>query len=436
MKRFIIPLIILLIGIDITAQYKIELEIKGAANMNAQLAFYQSDRQLVVQNGKFDQKARLTFKGDKNLQHGIYFVVVGKDFCDILIRNEQHFKLKGDTSNLALSMKVTGSKENKIFFEYQREVFKLKMKIKELEEKIANAKNDSIKIAEYNSDIEKVTSKIQQVPDKFEKQYPKSYIVKILNAMSANLDEFDFADPELLLTPFYYNKVRLFIKKSIDKNYRYINFEIQKLLNSIKHQKYNYNYVATYLLNFYNTFYKVGINRVFVFIADNYFLPDKAYWFNAEQLKQIKERRDFLSQAVPDKTAPDLTLESIGGEYFSLSQTGAIQTLLYFWSANCGHCTKTTKILKDNYDYFKSKGIEVFAVNIDDTKQKAVDKINELQTNWINCFDPMGESNYRDKYYVYGSPLIYVINQKNKITDMANGEIEIEDLVKKLLKNK
>ncbi len=264
MKKLIIQIIILCIGINITAQYNIELEVKGAENMNTQLAYYQGDKQFIVQDGKFNDKAKINFKGDKNLPYGIYFIIVGKDFCDILIRDEQNFKLISDTSDLVFSMKVKGSEENKIFFDYQKEVFKLKIQIDKLEKLFKKEDNDSATAAGYSSDLEKLTTELENVSQRLKKQHGKSYTAKILTAIDANVDEFDFADSELLLTPFYHNKIRMFIKRSIDKNYMYINQEIQKLLNSIRHEKYNYQYTATYLLNFYSTFYKIGINRVFL----------------------------------------------------------------------------------------------------------------------------------------------------------------------------
>ncbi len=434
MRNIVILLLLILISANLSAQnYNIELSIKGAKNMNAQLAYYKSENRFVVQNGKFDNKGRLVFRGNKSLPHGLYFIVVGKDFFDILIRNNQNFKLKTDTSNLILSMKVSGSEENKIFFDYQKDVFKVKTKIDDIEQKLKLETNDSVTIAKYNADIELLTEELQKLPDELEQKHPDCYIVKIMNAMSADADNFDFADKELLLTPFYYNKVRLFIKKSIESNFRYINFEIKKLLNSIRHSPDNYQFVATYLLNFYNTFYKFGMNRVFIFIADNYFLPDKANWFTKEQLKQIQKRRDFLAQATPGKLAQDLTLESTSGEYFSLLQVEAKMTFLYFWSADCGHCTKTSKLLKENYAKLKEKGVEIFAVNIDQDKRKWLKKVEELQIEWINCYDPNEESEFRAKYYVFGSPLLYLINSDKHIVHIANGEIEIEQVIEKTL---
>ncbi len=56
-----------------------------------------------------------------------------------------------------------------------------------------------------------------------------------------------------------------------------------------------------------------------------------------------------------------------------------------------------------------------------------------MELQWINCQDINEVSNYREKYYVYGTPLVYLINSKHEILSIQNGEIEIERLVKKLV---
>ncbi len=432
MKNTIILTFTIFISINSLSQYNIELKIKGAENMKAQFAYYQSDNQFVVQSGKFDDKGKLTFKGDKTLQHGVYFMVVGQDFFDVLIRDNQNFKLRGDTSDLVFSMKVVDSEENRIFFNYQRDVLTIKGKIESLEKKLQENEEDSALSAKYGAEIQEQRLQLDKVGEKIKKDYPHSYIVKIINAIDSNLDDFDFADKELLLTPFYYNKIRLFIKKNVEQKHTYINSEIRKLLESVRHEQNNYRYVLTYLLNFYSSFYKTGMNKVFVFIADNYFLPDKAEWLTKEQLQGVKDRRDFLAQSMPGQSAQDLVMESITGEYFSLLQVKAKYTFLYFWSADCGHCTKTTQLLKDNYEKLQKNGIEVFAVNIDKDKDKWIRKVNDLQTNWINCCDVNEDTEYRDKYYVFSSPLLYLINSEKKIEEEADGETEITNLVKKM----
>ena len=438
-KKIVITAILVFLAINLQAQskgYNVNIKIKGAENLNTQFAYYQGDKQFVVQNAKFDKTGFVSLQGNEKLHPGIYFVVVGTiGYFDLLIKDEQEFSLKGDTSNLVGKMKVRGSADNQIFFDYQKKVLAKKKIITQHEARIKTLgkEKDSIKV--YQNLVEQIRKELEQLVDETQKQHPGSYMAKLLNAMSEqNVSSFKFDDKDLLRTPFFHNMVRLFIKKNIDKKADYITFQTRKLLSSVRHQKSNYQYIASYLLNFYNSFYKTGINEVFVFIADNYFLPDKADWFNQKQLEEIKKRRDFLAQSLPGSPAQDLTVESTTGEFYSLHQMESEITLLYFWSADCGHCTTTTGILKKYYQSLLKNKVNVFAVNIDKDKKKWLKKVEETETEWINCYDPDETSEFRDKYYVYGSPLLYVINSDKKIESRKNGEDEIEALCKSLIK--
>lgn len=418
----------------VAQDYKIGAKIKGAANLDAQLAYYQGENQVLVQTAKFDKNGEVSFAGEKKLPAGIYFLVVGKiGYFDLLIRDEQHFILASDTTNLINDMKVKNSKDNEIFFNYQKKVLKVKTQLAANEERIKLLDETNDSVAVYTKENDSLQTELSKLIENTEKEHPNSYLAKILHAMSlTDIDKLNFADEDLLRTPFFHNMIRNYIKRDIEKNPEYIKHSLSQLLDSVKNTEANYQYVVTYLLNFYNTFYKVGMNDVFVFLADNYFLPDKAKWLNESVLKQIKERRDFLAQSLPGAQAQDLKVESNTGEYFSLLQVESPVTFLYFWSADCGHCTKSTAILKANYDALKEKNIAIFAVNIDKDKDKWLKKIEETESPWLNCWDPDEVSDFRDKYYVYGTPLLYVIGPNKKIIAKKHGEEEIEELVNKI----
>ncbi len=416
--------------------YKIKIEIKEAAGLNAQLAYYQGDSKYVKQSAKFAKNNIAIFEGTEKLPTGIYFITVGNiGYFDLLIRSEQNFSISTDTIDFIKSIKIKDSKENSLFFAYQSKVLAFKTKLAEYESAIKRlgTESDSVKLLEQKKN--KLNEELNQFVDKTKIENPDSYLTKILSAMDVqDVDKFNFADEELLLTPFFHNFIRLFIKKNIEKGPAFIIQETAKFLSAAKSSQANYQYIANYLLNFYNTFYKVGMNEVFVYIADNYFLPDKANWFTGKDLEQIKVRRDFLAQSMPGKPAQDLTLKSSSGEYISLLQVKSKYTLLFFWATGCGHCTTATKILKENYQSLVSKGIEIYAVNIDKNEEEWHKKIEENELSWINCIDQDEISNYRDKYYVYGSPLLYVIDSDKKIIAVNNGEVEIENAVLQLLK--
>ena len=416
--------------------YKIKIEVKGAAGLDAQLAFYQGDNKFVKQTAKFDKNNKVSFEGTDKLPTGIYLIVVGtKGYFDFLIRNEQNFSISTDTADLVRKAKIKDSKENILFFTYQRKVIEYKMQLVEYESTIKKLGNQNDSIELLTKKKEKLNEELNQLVDKTKKENPESYLAKILSAMDVQeIENFDYADGELLLTPFYHNYIRLFIKKNIEKGPAFIIKETSLFLDAIKPCKSNYEYAASYLLNFYNTFYKNGINEVFVFIADNYFLPDKANWISSKDLEQIQLRRDFLNKSMPGNPAQDLTLKSSTGEYISLLQVNSNYTLLYFWSTGCGHCTTSTKILKENYESLVAKGIQIYAVNIEKNEAEWHKKIEENELTWINCIDLDETSNYRDKYYVYGSPLLYVIDSNKKIIAIRNGEVEIENIINQLLK--
>lgn len=435
-KNIFILFFVIAFGTTLFAQaYEIKLHVKNADNKEVKLIYYLGNNQYIKQKGKFNKKGIYLFKGNEYLPTGIYKILIGtNNYFDVLIRNEQKFSLSSDTTDLIGHMKVKNSKENELFFDYQKKVILLKTKLQGLNDQAQLSGKDSITLNKLKQEIAKTEKELDNLWQNTLKKYPQSYLSKILKAYnSMNVNEFDFSDPEMLRTPIYYTMLRLFIKQNINKKPEYIIYETKKLLDSLKNTPENYHYVAEYLLNFYNTFYKNGMNEVFVFIADHYFLPNKANWFSKEQLSKIQERRDVLAQCLPGNLAPDLTLESISGEYLSLNQTEAKFVLLYFWSANCGHCTKSSTILKQYYPKLQEKNIEIFAVNIDKDTKAWKKKVESMDLEWINCHDENEISNFRVKYYVYGTPLLYLINSKHKILSVQYGEQDIENLVKRLI---
>ena len=435
MYQFIITSLLIFTLSNLFAQgNKISLQIKGAENKDVKLGYYFGGNKYIKQKGSFDTKGKYTFTSKKALPTGIYIIIIGEQgYFDILIRNENKISLSSDTSDFIQHMKIKGSKENKLFFDYQKKVISIKSEINNLQEKLqkTNSQNNTDSILKQI--IVEKEDELDNLYQQSVKKYPNSYLAKILKSYNAqDPTTFNFADAELLRTPIYHTMLRLFIKQNINKQPEYIIYETNKLLDNIKNVKENYEYVANYLLNFYNTFYKNGMNEVFVYLADHYFLPDKANWFNKAQLKKIEERRKLLGQSLPGNKAPDLVLESASGEYLSLNQMDSKFVLLYFWSANCGHCTKSSTILKQYYSKLRQKNMEIFAVNTDRDSSLWKKKIESMNLEWINCHDPNEVSNFREKYYVYGTPLLYLINKKHIILSKQNGEEDIEKLIKKL----
>jgi hypothetical protein len=64
----------------------------------------------------------------------------------------------------------------------------------------------------------------------------------------------------------------------------------------------------------------------------------------------------------------------------------------------------------------KNKGVKVFAVRTEGEEKMWQDAITEKKLgDWINVYDPEHKSNYRAQYDVYGTPKIFLLDEKKII---------------------
>jgi alkyl hydroperoxide reductase subunit AhpC len=71
--------------------------------------------------------------------------------------------------------------------------------------------------------------------------------------------------------------------------------------------------------------------------------------------------------------------------------------------------------LKDLYDKFKSKGVEVYAVDDAVEEQKWLKYIREHNLNWINVADLQTHNNFRHDYDLTSTPQIFLLDDTKTI---------------------
>jgi len=422
--------------------YKIKIEITGGENKDLWLAYYFEDQYITVNQITLDSKGTGTFEGDKKLDGGIYFIALAdKGPCDMLIEDDQDFSLSTDTTDLILNMKVKGSEENTEFYVYQRKVVELNLKKEELESEKSGL-TDSIQINKLDIDISLINNELNGLWKIFTEKNKASFFAVLLNAMhtfevSEGEDPFsyvDFTDDRLIRTPFFYNIIRYHIAQYIEESTSIIIEENNKLLKKCTNDTV-YQYVATYLLNFYRTFTKMGMNEVFVDLADNYFLNEKSNWLDSAAIEIITKQADIFRASNIGEEAYKFKVYSNSGDSINVLDFNSTFKFIFFWSIGCGHCEKAAKILKDNYDKIKLLDIEIIGVNTDGKDIESWKKyITEQEIPWTNGIDIEQKSRYKEYYYVAGTPLMYVIDKQGKIVNKMNGEEQIDAYIKYITK--
>ena len=128
------------------------------------------------------------------------------------------------------------------------------------------------------------------------------------------------------------------------------------------------------------------------------------------------------------------------GNNFPLHSVKAEYTVVYFWSATCGHCKKATPKLWEYYKKVKDKGVEVYTICIDKDDKEYKKFINKYGFTWINTRDDDKKNMdmfasthaYRTCYNVFSTPTIYILDKDKKI---IGKKVDV-DIVKKILNDK
>jgi thiol-disulfide isomerase/thioredoxin len=129
-------------------------------------------------------------------------------------------------------------------------------------------------------------------------------------------------------------------------------------------------------------------------------------------------------------------MQDLNGKEQSLHGVKSKYTLLVFWSPECGHCLHEIPRIDSVYKaVLKAKGVKVYSVRVEGDEQKWKDVIKkEGLEDWINVWDPEYKSNFRSKYNVYSTPVIYLLDERKIIRGKKLDHSTIQQVLEMLEK--
>jgi thiol-disulfide isomerase/thioredoxin len=101
--------------------------------------------------------------------------------------------------------------------------------------------------------------------------------------------------------------------------------------------------------------------------------------------------------------------------FVKLSDVKADYTVLVFWDVDCGHCQKEIPVLIEAYNNLlkEKKNVKIYSVYMQHEGEKYLKYIADNKLPWINVYDGAHYNNAIEKYDVYSTPVIYILD-KNK----------------------
>lgn len=449
MKKFgLIVLIFCSILNSISAQeksaYHISVKMKGVEpDKYVHLAHYYGYNQYLKVDSVKAENGVLNFKGSEPLKGGIYLVVLSPSkYYDFVISGEEtKFSFEADTTDYIKSVKFEGSKENDILFNYRKfladksdEAMSIQKqmsvqndqasmelnrnKMKNLQDEVTNYMKTTV-TTNGNTFASKII-KANMEPE-LPKEAPilpngKRDSTYLFNLYKKKFFEnIDFTDERILRTPFLQSKVEKYFKDLVYQVTDSINVDADKVLKLAKKNKDVYRYVLWMVTNKYENIDIVGLDGVFIHLAEDYYLKD-ADWLDSTQRAKFQERVNILKPIQTGKIMPALILSDTLGIEQNLNNIKAKYTIVYFYSPDCGHCKDHAPELVKYYDENRSKGIEVLNVAVDYDLEKIKKFVSTYKTGKMrNLWDSKGRYVFRNKFDIYSTPTSYILDSEKRI---------------------
>ena len=140
------------------------------------------------------------------------------------------------------------------------------------------------------------------------------------------LDNIDFGDDRIINTPLLYPKLDTYFNKILIQAPDSIIPQAMKVINQSRKNKIMFQYTTEFLLMNSVQSKIMGMDEVFLKIADEVFLKGEATWADSTRLAKIAEEAYLTRYNLIGRKAPELVMENIEGNIESLHQINAPYT--------------------------------------------------------------------------------------------------------------
>lgn len=455
--------------------YRIQIKFKDVKDSTFFLAHYFAKPLPTIyksDSGKLDKNGMAVLQSDKPFNGGMYIIMLSdkRTYFEFLLSNGDDMTITVNNSKeLPITdMTFKNAPENEDFLKYEKFVKQLGENQQKLQAQLEEAKNsvDSAAIRE------KITGAFKSLVT-FRKDYVKNNPGKLLSKVFSALEVpqvpegthytedgkvdsnfayryykthywemFDFKEDRLINTPVYDAKLDDYINKIVVPVPDSIINESVWLLAQTRGSTDLFKYTLSWLTHNAESSKLMGMDKVFVYLVENYYMKGDATWLDKEALEKYSKRARDIAPNLIGNVGYDIKMQDTSGKPVALSKTNAKYTILVFWEPTCGHCIKEIPQLDSAYRAanLKAKGVKVFAVCTESNEKAWKEFINKNKLgDWIHVSDPQHLSNYKMMYDVYSTPTIYLLDEKGiikgKRLDHSN-IVTLVDILEKMEKEK
>ncbi|PLK45467.1 TlpA family protein disulfide reductase [Emticicia sp. TH156] len=437
--------------------HSIKVRLKGMPEgRTCHLAHFFGYNQYIKVDSARVENGMLDFKGKDPLKGGIYLIVLSPTkYYDFAVDGKEQFmEIESDTTDFVGKVKFKGSKENDLLFTYRR-FLQDKNKEAEAVNNAARGKNDPATQDNVRKQMAQIQADVEAYMKAFTKNNAGTFVAKVVKSnvepelptvlpKKANgrpdstylfnyykahfFDHIDFADERLLRSPFLHSRLERYFKDLVYQVTDSINRDADRVLKLAKGNTEVYRFVLWQITNKYENSEIVGLDGVFVHLAENYYLKN-APWLDSTQRAKFKERVDIMKPLQTGLVFPQLIVTDSTGREHTPMQSKTKYTVVYFYDPDCGHCRDSAPKLVNFYNANKGK-VTVYNISIINDRKKISSFINTYKTHeLINVWDTRNRYVYAKDFDVYSTPTNYILDKNKRIIARRIPVEKIEDFL-------
>ena len=464
MRYFLLGLCLLLPTLSFAQDgHEIKVSIDGFDGDELYLAYHLGDKQYVKDTTYRESDGTFRFtRKDEKLDPGMYMVIIPpqNNFMElVMVEDEQHFSVSASVVDLVGTAKFEGAADdNRLLYQYLNFLNTQRTKAESLNSR-KKSSTDQTEIKTIVSEQEAIDELVSFYQSRLINDNPKSLTTAIVKANlpldysgledQSNdskwrfaqehwFDNIDLKDERLVKTPILAQKVDYFIEKLQIQQAEEVITAVDKVLSMMDSNGEAFKFFLIRFLNKYAKSKIIGMDEVYVHLAQNYYAKGLAPWSEPDQLNKIINDANTLEPLLIGKIAPDLALQTKDGFTVNLHDLDSEYTVVYFWRPDCEKCKEDNPDLEAFFQAYKAKGVKIAAVctNGKSDAQACWDYVDENNySEWIHLGNPMNNDDISKAYKATFTPLIYLLDRDKKIVSKRISAKQLSEVMDDILDN-
>lgn len=438
MKRLTIWAILCLLPIAVMAKdgYKFTLQIDGNTDSMLVVGYYYADNLRILDTAINNGKGKFVFEGTRDLKPGLYYFSDAKGrFADFIVYHEKpFFKFHTDECDWKRNMSVTGSKQNALFFNFNRATEGLYDEINAAAKEMDSVDFVAFRRSQFH--------KLDTLRLEFIEAHPESMLARMMLAtkdpvvppdslqgndlyfhvMHHYFDNVPLGEDFIIRTPssVFYERVNNYVEKRMQGLPPAVIIPLlDTLIDRSEPAPEVFKWLVLTLTEKYLQSNVMVYDEVYVHLVQRYFATGKVTFLSPSTVDEQIERATKWERLLVGREAPELILFDTTRRVWSLHHMPSRYTLLLFWSPTCGHCRTVVPALYEVFDSVAaSLNMSAFAIltEPDETTvvkwKKFLADHNMTNPRWVNLNGGEANVDWREVYDVQTTPQVYLIDNE------------------------